>query len=167
MLTDKQIILRIKTGKIDDFSLIFKKYYQVVKNFINQRVFDKDDIDDLIQEVFFKFYKAILKFDENKPVTPYLLQIAKNEIKNYYRSKKPLLSLKEEILSKFYFYNDRVKDRIEVEDYLKGLKETERKIFLMLIEGYTYNQIAKKLKKPVNTIKSIIRRTRKKLKIQN
>ncbi|MGB9707587.1 MAG: RNA polymerase sigma factor [Microgenomates group bacterium] len=167
MLTDKQIILKIKSGEIEYFSLIFKRYYPLIKKFIWERVFEKEEVDDLIQETFFKFYRAITKFDENKKIVPYLLQIAKNEIKNYYRSKKSTIFLKEEIFSKFYLDNDRVKDRTDFENYLKYLKDEEKKIFLMLIDGFTYNEIAKKLKRPVNTIKSIVRRARKKLKINN
>lgn len=161
-MTDKELILKIKKGEINYFEMIFKKYFLIVKKFVNERVFEKQDVDDIIQVSFFKFYKSINRFDENKKILPFLLQITKNEIKMYYRSKKENYSLTDKLVSKFnFFFNNN--DNFEINDYLKKLNEKEKEIFKMLVDGYNYSEIAKKLKKPLNTVKSIIRRARKKI----
>lgn len=169
-MSDKEIILKIKNGKIDYFEIIVKKYTSKIYSLIRTKISKKEDIDDLVQNTFVSFYKAINRFDENLPILPYLYQIARNELKMYYRSKKDVLSLDE----KFYFLPDRVKDRIDDfdidynnESYFKNLKKEEKEMIIMISEGFSYKEIAKKFKKKLNTVKSIIRRVRKKLIINN
>ncbi|GAB4218780.1 MAG: sigma-70 family RNA polymerase sigma factor [Candidatus Microgenomates bacterium] len=166
-MTDKEVILKIKKGEVNYFEIIFQKYFLVVTKFISERVFEKQDVDDIVQEAFFKFYRSINRFDENKKILPYLFEIAKNEVKMYYRSKKPSYSLTDKLILKLSFLTQKEDSlsSIEVDDYLKKLNEKEKKIFLMLIDGYSYIDISKKTKKPLNTIKSIIRRLRQKLTV--
>ena len=47
---------------------------------------------------------------------------------------------------------------------MKFLNDQERKIFKQINDGYSYEEIAKIFKKPLNTIKSIVRRARLKVK---
>ena len=158
-LSDKDIIEKIKNGEIDYYSYIVKKYTTSIYRYIERKLFKKDEADDLVQNVFISFYKAIEKFDEKRPIKPYLFQIVQNELKMYYRSKKPTTSLYDVI----YFEDDRLQD-ITDDDYLSHLNQVERNIFQYISKGYSYEEIEKLLKKPVNTIKSIVRRGRIKIK---
>lgn len=159
-LSEKEIIRKIKNGEIDWFRFIVEKYTIIMYQYIVIRIFNKEDIEDLIQNIFISFYKSIERFDENKPVKPYLFKIAINELKMYYRSKKQTVSLNEDI----YLSDDRLQDNIlDIDNYLKLLNNQEKEIFIRLNEGYKIEEIAKEVKKPINTVKSIIRRARKKL----
>lgn len=158
-LSDKDVIKKIRNGEIDQYSCIVKKYTTSMYRYIERRLFKKEETDDLVQNVFISFYKAIEKFDEEKPVKPYLFQIVQNELKMYYRSKKPTTSLHDDI----YLEDGRLQD-ITDNDYLSHLNQVERNIFQYISNGYSYEEIAKLIKKPVNTIKSIVRRGRLKMK---
>ncbi|MGB9883012.1 MAG: RNA polymerase sigma factor [Microgenomates group bacterium] len=170
-MTDKELILKIKEGQFEYFTEIFNRYFLKIKKFVDERVFEKQDVDDIVQEAFFKFYKAIDRFDENKDILPYLLEIAKNQVKMYYRSKKTIFSLTERLIAKLPLLNNKTSEEnildVDVNDYLKNLNKREKEIFLMLADGYSYKEISKKTKIPLNTIKSIIRRTRRKLIVNN
>ena len=159
-ISDKDTIKKIKNGEIDQYSYIVKKYTTLIYRFIKRKLFKKEETDDLVQNVFISFYKAIEKFDEKRPVKPYIFQIVQNELKMYYRSNKKLVSLDENI----YLEDDRLQDIVN-DDYLNHLSQEERNIFQQINKGYSYQEIAKQLKKPLNTIKSIVRRARGKLKI--
>ncbi|MFA6017150.1 MAG: sigma-70 family RNA polymerase sigma factor [Patescibacteria group bacterium] len=158
-ISDKDIIRKIRDGEIDSYSHIVKKYTTSIYRYIKAKLFDKEEVDDLVQNVFISFYKAIEKFDVKRPVKPYLFQIVQNELKMYYRSKKPTVQLSEDI----YLIHDRKIDIID-DSYLNYLSIDERKIFSHLKKGYSYKEISKLIKKPINTIKSIVRRGRLKLK---
>lgn len=158
-LSDKDIIVKIKNGEIDYYSYVVKKYTVLIYRYIEKRLFIKEETDDLVQNVFISFYRAIEKFDETKPVKPYLFQIVQNELKMYYRSKKQTIQLNEDI----YFVHDRGIDIID-DSYLNHLNRNEKKVFQQINEGYSYEEIAKLINKPLNTIKSIVRRGRLKLK---
>src|SRR3989344_5570646 len=97
-ISDKDIIIKIKNGEIDQFAFLVKKYSDAIFRFVRLKIKKQEDAEDLVQNVFISFYKAIEKFDEAKPVKPYLYQIVRNELKMFYRSRKPVLQLKEEMV---------------------------------------------------------------------
>ena len=65
-LHDKEIIKKIKNGEIDFYSYIVKKYTTQIYQYIKAKLFKKEEVDDLVQNVFISFYKAIENFDEEK-----------------------------------------------------------------------------------------------------
>lgn len=156
MFSDKEILIKIKNGEIDFFSFIVKKHTVSIFNFIKNKIKKHEDAEDIVQNVFVSLYKAINRFDQEKPIKPYLFQIVKNELKMFYRRHKPTLPLNEEI------YIEEKEKNIYDEKILTSLKEKERDILLMCVSGYSYKEIARRLKKPINTVKSIIRRAREK-----
>lgn len=156
-LSDKDIVKKIKNGEIDYYSNIVKKYTILIYRYIERKLFKKEEVDDLVQNVFISFYKAIEKFDEERPIKPYLFQIVQNELKMYFRSYKKSLPLDERIVS------EESQEELKIEDF-KLLNSQEKGIFKHISEGYNYEEIAKIFKKPLNTIKSIVRRGRLKIK---
>jgi len=160
-VSDRDAVKRIKNGEIDYFSIIVDEYTPQIYRYVKSRLFQKLDVDDLVQNTFVSFYKAIQRFDESKPVLPYLFQIAKNELKMYFRSHKDAVSLDESLESKSEM------DDFYTEDYssvLEKLSGEQQNILQLLQEGYSYEEIAKKCKRPINTVRTIIRRTRLQVK---
>ncbi len=157
-LQEKDVIQKIKQGEIDYYSVIVKTYAGRIDNYIKSRLFDKDDSDDLTQNVFISFYKAIAGFDENKPVLPYLFEIARNELKMHYRTRKTTAPLREEMASDSG-------DPVDFdESILNALDGKDKKILLEISEGYSNEEVAKKYKISLNNLKSKIRRARLKIK---
>jgi RNA polymerase sigma-70 factor, ECF subfamily len=162
-LTDKEIIIKIRKGQIDAYVYLVKKYTGQIRNYAAERLFDKVEADDIVQNVFLSFYKAIRRFDEKRPVLPYLYEIVKNELKMYYRRHKSTLSLDDRLvnLPAREIFSDSLE---EAKDFLRPLPEVQQKIMLLLTKGYSYQEIANYLNKPLNTVKTIIRRARLKLR---
>lgn len=160
---DSKIILKIRQGEIDDFSHLVKKYTSKIYLFIKLRLFDKNEVDDLVQNAFVKFYKAIDRFDEQRPVLPYLYEIAKNEMKMYFRSRKETVSLDDKI-SPSLIGQEKELVTHDTEETLRLLPKDQEQALQLLVDGYSYGEIAKTLNKPLNTIRTIIRRGRLKIK---
>lgn len=161
-LSDQEAILRIKNGEIEEFSHIVKKYTRGVYGYVRQKVFDVSDVDDIVQKAFISFYRAISRFDAKKPILPYLFEIVKNEIKMYFRSKKQSVPLDEAV--EITSYDKHTQELQYIDTSILDELSHEQKIALQLLyEGYSYQEIAKKLKKPLNTVRTLIRRTRLKL----
>jgi RNA polymerase sigma-70 factor, ECF subfamily len=155
-LSDRNLIIKIKNGEINYYSYIVKKYTNLIYRYIEKKLYKKDETDDLVQNVFISFYKAIEKFDEARPIKPYLFQIVRNELKMYFRSYKKSYPLDERIVS------EEKQEELKIDD-LKSLNEQEKEIFKYISEGYSYKEIAEILNKPLNTVKSEVRRGRLKL----
>lgn len=158
-MEDKEVIKRIKTGQIDYFVYIVRKYQPKLYRFFSQKVSEKDEVDDLVQETLIKFYKNIHRFKEDRPILPYLSVIAKNEIKMYWqKNSQKLLPLDERIGVNSKSFEEEINF-----DFLP-INKKEKKIIDLLRQGYRYAEIGKILKLNENTIKTIIRRFRLKVK---
>lgn len=161
ILSDKEIVKKIKEGEINYFSYIVEKYTKNIVRYIKAKLFNKLDVDDLVQNTFISFYKAVHRFDEKKPICPYLYKIAMNELKMYYRSHKTTLPLYEdsELFShEVSFFDEDFNDNLHI------LTHEQRTVLELLQTGYSYKEIAVKIKRPINTVRTIIRRTRLQMK---
>jgi RNA polymerase sigma-70 factor (ECF subfamily) len=165
-MSDKEVILKIKNGEIDCFEVLVKKYSKIVYNYLFSKLKKKEDCEDLLQEIFLSFYKNLTRFNEQKPALPYLFAIAKNELKMFYRKRKFILPLKEEIVKEENHFESFADIDISLLGELNKLNKKEKIIFEMLGQGYKIKEIAEELKIKENTIKSMIRRGRIKLKIK-
>lgn len=63
------------------------KYQARIRAFLFSRTGDADVADDLAQEVFLVFLKRIDKFDASQPVWPWLVGIARNKLREHWRSR--------------------------------------------------------------------------------
>ncbi len=164
-ISEKEIIEKIRAGEINYFEKIVKTYSAKIKYYILRRINNGVDADDITQNIFLKLYQAITsyKFDENRPVSPYLFQIAANELKMYYRGHRVTIPL--DGIPEIEDHTQKIDEtRADAKNILSVLKDNERKAIEMLSEGYKYEEIANKFKVPLNTIKTWIRRARSKVK---
>lgn len=162
-LSDAEIIRLIREGRIDYFEHITRTHTKHIYHFIKSRLFEKNDVDDLVQNTFLSFYKALKHFDSSKPILPYLYQIARNELKMYYRSHKQTLPLDvaaENTIGK----QDQYAGTGDLHRKMSILSEDQQLALKLIGEGYSYQEIADRLKKPLNTARTIIRRARLSIK---
>jgi RNA polymerase sigma factor (sigma-70 family) len=66
-----------------------KKERRRLFNFIRQRVPDKEDAEDILQDVFFQFITAYKQIESLEKTTSWLFRVARNKIIDKYRKKKP------------------------------------------------------------------------------
>ena len=163
-LSNQQVIEKIKNGEIDYFGYIVKKYTKQIYNYVFKKIAKREDVEDIVQISFLQLYKAVGRLDKEKPVLPYLYQIVRNEMKMFWRGRKMMLPLDEEIAA------EEKQESLEkelVEKQLDLLPKEQKKAVKLVSEGYSYKEIAKFLNRPLNTIRTIIRRARLKLKNKN
>ena len=163
--TDQKIIESIRQGKIDYYAYIVKRYTPRILQFITSRLFDKREAEDLTQNVFINFYKAIDRFDEKRPPLPYLYESARNELKMFYRSHKEMVSLDEQIMTEVPLKEEA--HFIDIEDVLKDMSGDQKNALKLIYEGYSYQEIADKMEKNINTVRTFIRRARLLLNSKN
>ena len=156
-----------------NFSDLIKSNKQNVKNII--RLITKQDNEDLEQEVYVRVWKNAEKYQERGNFKSWINTIAKNVSKDFLKSssyKNSLNSTSDDfVLSSVkdnkvtpeakYFNSERQSRIIEAIESLKPkLKET---VILCEIEGYTYEEAAKKFRCPLGTIKSRLYNAKKEL----
>jgi len=162
-ITDEQLIGKYLKGDEKSLEVLIKKYLKPIHSFVYKNIGNSEVAQDLTQEVFVKVWKNLKKFDRKKQFKSWVFTIAKNTSIDFLRQKKKeTLSLNEDLLfdKSDFIKSLEQKDALsEVHTALQKLSPNYRAIVLLKNEGeLTFNEIAQKLNKPLNTIKSRYRR---------
>ena len=88
LLTDIEIIQKVKHGQTEQFELLVRRYQARMRAFASHYIFNRDDVYDLIQDVFIEAFLNIDSFDENYDFLPWLRAICRHRVLNYFRSTK-------------------------------------------------------------------------------
>ncbi len=152
---------------------IIKKNKENIKNII--RLITREENEDLEQEVYVKVWKNSHKYKEQGALTGWINTIAKNVSKDYLKSAvkrreclveeddSVLVNIKDKTFSpdQRLVQNDRKKRIIKA---INNLKPKFKEVIMYCeINGYTYEECAKRIKCPVGTVKSRIYNAKKQL----
>jgi len=88
---ESKIIRRILCGEHEAYALLITEYKAPVYNLVLKLTDNREDAEDLAQEIFIRAFEAIERFDVRKRFFPWLYTIALNMIRNHHKKKKPLL----------------------------------------------------------------------------
>lgn len=69
-------ILEARGGSQEAFSLLVEAYYRPLFRLVFQMVPNRQDAEDILQDTFFRFYKALRRADPDKDPFPFLRTIA-------------------------------------------------------------------------------------------
>jgi RNA polymerase sigma-70 factor, ECF subfamily len=87
-LTDNDIIKKIIQGDKDLFAMLMDKYHNELFKYIYNMLGSYSETEDLLQEIFFKLYKNLKKYDSTKAqFRTWMYRISKNYVINHIKSK--------------------------------------------------------------------------------
>jgi RNA polymerase sigma-70 factor (ECF subfamily) len=140
---------------------------------------EESDAEDLVQETFLKAFRFYDKFEQGTNIKAWLFMILKNTFINMYRktSKQPTKVDYDDVQN---FYDNIKPEEIktehtsddafgklmddEITEAISDLQEDYRTVIILSdIEGYTYDEIAEFIDRPVGTVRSRLHRARKML----
>ena len=117
--TDEKLIKELLQGNESAMEILVKRYYDLVHSFIYRNTSDYNIAYDITQDVFIKMMKNIDKYQiENGKFKSWLLKIAVNTTKDYFRSK----TYKQKTQS-YDISNQEIEDRTNVVDILSKKEE--------------------------------------------
>jgi RNA polymerase sigma-70 factor (ECF subfamily) len=175
-LNEKKLIEKLKKKDKNAFEELYNTYapkiYVTLKKFV-----DQSEIEDALQEVFYKIFKGIHTFRGDSKLSTWIYQITINVGKDYIRKKikNPVENID---LTENYSegigiqpeadvnVSNEVLDEMEMDKINKIMEKLseEDRILIKLrdIDGLSYDEIAKKLNKPLGSVKSRLHYARKK-----
>lgn len=170
------MIKRAQAGDKRAFTYIFKKYKSFVENLLFQYLKDMDEAKDLTNVVFLKVYEKLSTFKAYNSFGGWLRILTNNTAIDYLRSvNKSNVDFEsyENALPANYekwTTGEEVIDHMTHEQILElfnTLPTIKREICLMYYQDrIPVKEISKILKVPTGTIKSVLSRTRTKIKKQ-
>lgn len=85
-----QLVQQATGGDLDAFEELVTRLQRRVYGFAYHHVRDRDEANDLSQEVFVKLYRNLGRFDPARPFEPWFWKLAANTAINYRRKRVPL-----------------------------------------------------------------------------
>ncbi len=158
---------------ISDFGSLLVKQNSFLHKAAIKLTRNEADIDDLIQDTFFKALKNRKKFEMGTNIKGWLFTIMRNTFINKCRKKKFQNTFVDETESKYYINSSALLvqassesrfDNEYVLEQIAHIDKSYREIFMMHFEGYKYEEIANKFNIPLGTVKSRIFLARRKMK---
>jgi len=90
-LPDEILIARVISGEVHLYGEIIARYERPLVNFIYRMIGDYEQSLDLAQEVFFKAYRSLRRFDPAYRFSTWIYRIASNRSIDHLRKRSPLL----------------------------------------------------------------------------
>ncbi len=87
-MTDNELIKKIIEGNQLYFKKLVDQYQSMVLNTCFQITQNKEDAEDITQEVFIEVYRSINKFNQHSKLSTWLYRIAVNKSLNFLRKNK-------------------------------------------------------------------------------
>ncbi|MDD5396987.1 MAG: RNA polymerase sigma factor [Candidatus Moranbacteria bacterium] len=176
-MDDSELITFIHTKNKEAYKELFARYQKKLFTYIYHLVGNREETEDILQNVFSKTYRNIEHFDVSRKFSSWIYRIAHNEAVNFLKrkSKRYTVSWEDIATSKDKLdsaSNEELpEDRIghkeivqEIDSAMEKLPPKYQQVLkLRYFQEYSYEEIGKILGKPLNTVGTLINRAKKKL----
>lgn len=168
------IIKRAQAGDESAFSALFHRYKGFVDNLLFQYIHDMDEAKDVTNIVFLKVHNKLSMFTEYESFGGWLRILTNRTAIDYLREMKnksivlgdsdDRLSSEETSVSAEDDLVNRMTYKQILAEFDKFPETTCKVLKLFYVNNMTVEQISEKLNVPTGTIKSMLSRTRRKIK---
>jgi len=160
----------------DAYTNLVKKYEKPIIGYIIRiSGVNFEEAEDITQEIFLKAYTNLNNFDQTKKFSSWLFSIAHNETISHWRKNKRKLDViniendeLDILLTENFDIGKKIDNNLLKDEIKKGLAKLDIKyrevLELKYLNEYSYEEISDIIKKPVNTVGTLLNRAKKKLK---
>jgi RNA polymerase sigma-70 factor, ECF subfamily len=155
---------KLKADNCSAVAPVFLAYEAQLKGFVQKRILDKDEANDILQQLYLKVYKHCEQLPEVKNMKAWLYQITRNAVYDFFRENSRYQSITDVELEEL---PDDTRHDVEAlveplisllpEEYAEALRLSE-------LEGVSQKEIAERLGISYSGAKSRVQRGREKLK---
>lgn len=175
-------ITKAKNGDSLAMQEIVNSYKGLLRSVANRFFLVGGDKDDLMQEAMLGLFYAVLNFDESKGAFPAFVKVCvtrnvvnavkksttyKNQPLYNYIELSTLSATATDSLTPLEVLEQHEQSKEILEKIENQLSKTEKQVFLLFIEGYSYLEIAEKTGKSYKAVDGAIQRAKKKLEGQS
>ena len=132
---------------------LYKKYYKLVYNIAFSILKNKENAEDISQNVFIKIGNLKKEKLPNSYEASWLYTVTKNECISLFRKTKETLTIED---IKNENLEDEIEGIIQKNSYgklMENLEKIEKQIIFLKVEaGYSFKEIARLLKMPIGTV---------------
>jgi RNA polymerase sigma-70 factor (ECF subfamily) len=176
---ERELVRLAQSGEEAAFEELIRRHQQRVFGLVNGILRRREDVEDVVQQVFLKVFVSLKRFDQRSAFSTWLYKISVNECWDYLRKKKvrPLMyeaDLSEDQVSRLDGVvsadrppespSERAEARDLLERMLEKLSDEDRQLLILKeVEGFSVQELAEMLDLNVNTVKVRLFRSRARL----
>jgi len=146
MNADQDLIRRSLAGEAAAFSELYYRYLDKIYRFVFFKTMHKETAEDLTSQIFIKGYEKLNTFDLTQSFQPWIYQVARNTVIDFYRARHEHANLEDFWSLPGADEKQQQEQRWDlgrVKEYLEKLSAEQREIVLLrLWEGLSYQEIA-------------------------
>ncbi len=168
---DSDLLLWLRRGDLKAFNTIYWKYHAPLYTLAMRYIKSRPDVEDILQQVFVKLWTSREAVFITTSLKGYLSAMTKHAVMNYIRNSNNALQHNYRIVQQQPDYDDDLymyAERNHLHDVLRmgisQLPPQQRIVARMRCEGYSNQEIAKKLNLSINTVNTHYRACVKNLK---
>lgn len=141
-LSDPELVKKIKNSDQDAFKILYDRYSEMLFYFLWSRTGNKEEANDLVQEVFVKIWRIREKLNPQISLKSYLYRMAQNAAIDLNRKQKIRMLFAKEVQTAKPC-EDSSEEKVYLQIALEKLPDKIRSVFVMHhLQKYTYQEIA-------------------------
>ncbi len=163
MTADAALVRRCLTGDSVACRELVGRFQTDVFAVCQRLLAHSHDAEDVTQEVFIRVFRSLARWDDARPLRPWVLGIAVNRCRTWIgrRASRPELADYLHETPDHRPADDSTEMRAEIRAAVDALREEYREVFVLFHEhGQSYEEIAAVVERPVGTVKTWLHRAR-------
>ncbi len=170
MKSDEELMAAYVAGEQSAFGELFQRYGQMLVRLMSRHIRNQDDVHELVQQTFLQLHRARNDFDQSRRLRPWLMTIAFNLKREYYRRRmrKPEAALDHEPPDSGGGLDhpvERKNKALKLRAALKTLPDSQREVIEMhWFKEMSFPEVAEVLGLTVSAVKVRAHRGYKKLR---
>jgi len=176
---DRELVRRAQHGDKESFEVLVRKHQGRVFAVAGGILRNREDVEDIAQQVFLKAYFSLKRFDQRSAFSTWLYKITVNECWDLLRKRKvrPLVYESELTEEQAHLYqsteqktegapdvSDQLETRQQLDQWLDCLEERDRVMLVLKeVQGFTVEEIAEIMGINGNTVKVRMFRARQRI----
>lgn len=166
----KSDLLAAQKGDKVSYERFLSEINTFLLGYLSPKIFQKDMLEDVVQEVLIAVHHSRHTFDHDRPILPWLLSIAKYKTIDYIRKHEKKKKNEETTESLWETFEEKssesdIDTKWEVEEYLAQLPQKQRHLIQYIkIDGHSVKSAAEKFSMSISNVKTTVHRAMKRLK---
>ena len=153
-----EILPQLALGEEKAFQIVYEKYNPMLRFFCLRYCTDKENANDVVQEIFVKLWEVHLTFKDETALRAYLFKTAKNICLNLLRHEK-VKDRYMQLISREEPSDSFLEDMMEAEIFgifnqiVEEIPPACKEVYLCSLEGKKHSEIAEQFQISVNSVK--------------
>lgn len=149
-----RIFSEFKEKNMESYDFFYKEYYSLIYGIVFSILKNKENTEDVVQEIFVKIYNLDRGKLPEKGAFSWIYTVSKNEAFNYLRKNKKEVNIED--IYELREESNEIEEIIDIHTYNKiisGLNEKEKEIVsLKILSNFTFKKIGQMLQMPTATV---------------